>query len=254
MLDKFDLSGKFAVVTGGAGGLGYAIAEGLGQAGATVAILDNSEELEDAASRLSVTIGREVGAIKCDLLDRDQTEQLFEGHADQVGGRIDILVNSAGMLQSVPALDHKLSAIEKLFDLNVLSTYQLACLAARRMISNGGGSIINLASIRSFVGSPGSAMYSSTKGAVGQMTKSLSNEWAKYGVRVNALAPGYMDTKLTTSFTSDPQTFAAIVSRIPAGRWGRPEDLKGLSVFLASDASLYVTGTIIPCDGGFLAF
>ncbi len=249
-MNMFDLSGKKAIVTGACQGLGKSIAEGLAEAGAKVCIMDLNSECEKIAKDMSKD-GKEFSGVVVNLLDREDLVKGFNDAVSKLGG-LDILVNNAGMQVRGNAEEIELSRWDKLIELNVTSVFEMSQLAARHMISKGYGKIINVASMLSFFGGYVCSPYAASKGAVAQLTKAFSNEWAGKGINVNAIAPGYMDTPLNTAIINDPERNHEITLRIPAHRWGTPDDLKGTVVFLASKASDYVSGAIIPIDGGYL--
>ena len=249
-MDLFSLEGKKAIVTGAGSGLGCSIAVGLAQAKAEVAILDVMPEIGQKAEELSRQGGKFYG-IQADLLNRESLRAGFETAAAKLGG-VDILVNNAGMQVRGAAEDIGISAWDRLMELNVTAVFELSQMAARVMKAGGGGKIINVASMLSFFGGYRCSPYAASKGAVAQLTKAFSNEWAGMGIQVNAIAPGYMDTPLNTAIINDPKRNEEITLRIPARRWGKPEDLIGTVIFLASPASDYVTGAAIPIDGGYL--
>lgn len=248
----FDLCGRKAIVTGGREGLGRAIAEAYARMGAEVVIIDRAEDTESFAKTLT---NKSVSCrgVTADLLDRTALDHAFDESFEKLGGVVDILVNSAGIRFSAPAEQHPIGEWDRLIAINLTAVFLMCQHAGRAMLTRGKGSIINMASIRSFSGSYDAVAYGTSKGGIAQLTKSLSNEWAGRGVRVNAIAPGFMLTNLAASIVHDSVASNAAVDRIPAGRWGTPQDLVGLAVLLASDSASYITGAIIPCDGGFLA-
>lgn len=250
-MELFDLTGKKALVTGGARGLGKGIAEGLCQAGAEVVILSSSHSALDAAAELKEKGYRAHGVV-CDLMDTQRIGEAFDRSCACLDGRIDILVNCAGIQRRSKCEDFSLQDWNDVLTVNLTATFQLCQLAGRRMLEQGGGKIINIASMLSFFGGYTVPAYAASKGGVAQLTKALSNEWAGRNVQVNAIAPGYMATEMNTALIGDEKRNAEILSRIPAGRWGTPEDVKGIAVFLASAASDYVSGAVIPIDGGYL--
>lgn len=247
-LSKFDLTGKRAIVTGACSGLGRGMAQGLMDAGATVAVIDFNKN--------AVEIAESFGAKGYfgDVTDFEGIKDVFDQVVADLGG-LDILINCAGMTIKEDSANMDMNNWRRLMALNLDSVMYLSKLAAGVMIPQRYGKILNMASMTSYFGVPYSVAYSSSKGAVMQLTKSLAGEWAQYGIRVNALAPGYMDTPLCSGITKgeDQTRFRQISERIPVGRWGRPEDLQGAAVFLCSDASEYVSGAILPVDGGYLA-
>lgn len=247
----FDLTGKNALVTGGNRGLGFGIAEGLCQAGAKVVILASSDSVYTAAEEFSKK-GFNVTGVKCNLADEKDIEATFEKVMNIFDGKLDILVNNAGIQRRNRCEEFLASDWDDVINVNLRSVFRLCQLAGRKMIEQGGGKIINLASMLSFFGGFTVPAYAAAKGGVAQLTKALSNEWASKGINVNAIAPGYMATEMNTRLIEDEKRNAEILSRIPAGRWGTPEDMKGLAIFLASSASDYMNGAVIPVDGGYL--
>jgi 2-deoxy-D-gluconate 3-dehydrogenase len=247
----FDLTGRKALVTGGGGGIGTGITEGLLESGASVVMMARSAAVEHAAERLG---GADAGvyAVRADLSERDQVEPAFEAAVALLGG-LDILVLSHGTVTVSDALEHSLDDWDRVLEVNLTSSFQLCRLAGRIMVSQRSGKIINIASMYAFFGGLKVAAYTASKGGLAQLTKALANEWASHGVNVNAIAPGYVRTDLNEHVWGDPVRSAEIVSRLPIGRWAEPEDLKGPAVFLASAASDYLHGVVLPVDGGFLA-
>ena len=247
----FDLTGRRALVTGGGGGIGTGIAEGLLEAGASVVMIARSEAVELAAERLGGAAAG-IHALRADLGDRTQVEPAFNAAVDLLGG-LDILVLSHGTVTVSSALEHTLEDWDRVLEVNLTAAFQLCQLAGRIMVPQGSGKIINIASMYSFFGGLRVAAYTASKGGLGQLTKALTNEWATHGVNVNAIAPGYVRTGLNEHVWGDPERSAEIIKRLPIGRWADPEDLKGPAVFLASAASDYLHGVVLPVDGGFLA-
>lgn len=248
----FDLTGRKALVTGGSRGLGRGMAEAMLEAGADVAVLGQSERVFTAAREMSEAAGREVLPLQADLGNRAELQQAFAACLDR-WGTLDILIASHGIQRRHPAEQFPLEDWDDVLEVNLTSMFLLDQLAGRVMLAKGRGKIINIASLLSFSGGITVPAYAAAKGGVAQLTKALSNEWAGRGVNVNAICPGYMDTDLNTALINDPERNRTIMDRLPAGRWGRPDDMKGVAIFLASDASNYVNGIIIPVDGGWLA-
>ena len=241
------LEGKKIIVTG-ARGLAKGMIAGLSGAGGTVAAISRS----DSASQL-VKEGIAAYAVKADLRSRTARQNAFSRALEALGGEVDVLVNCAGIQRRNELEDFTFEDWDDVIDVNLTATWELSQLAARRMIAQGrGGKIINIASMISFFGGFRIPAYAASKGGVMQLTKSMAIGWAKYGIQVNALAPGYMATDMNTALMDDPKRSADILRRIPAGRWGTPEDMAGPCVFLASNQSDYITGAIIPVDGGYL--
>ncbi|MGO4890543.1 SDR family NAD(P)-dependent oxidoreductase [Anaerobacillus sp. MEB173] len=249
---SFDIKGKKAIITGGAQGLGRSLVEAFYTAGVEIAVIDISEKIHDLPSEFNDN-DQKIHALKGDLLDIDSLRDSFQTALEKLGGTIDILINCAGLIDRGPALESSLDSWNRIFGLNVTSTFELSRLAAAKMKEQGAGKIINMGSILSVLGGYNAAAYSTSKGAVLQLTKSLSNEWAEYGIQVNAIAPGYMVTQMNTALMNDPVRRPQIEARIPSKRWGTPEDVAGVALFLAAPASDYVTGALIPVDGGVLA-
>jgi 2-deoxy-D-gluconate 3-dehydrogenase len=243
--DLFSVEGKRALVTGGSAGMGRAMAEALVEAGARVAIVGRSGRVFDVAE--------EIGAIplQADLADRAQALALVDRAVEALGG-LEVLVNNAGVQQRHPAEEFPLDNWDHVLSVNLDAVWILAQAAGRYMLAQGHGKIINMASVISFFGGITIPAYAASKGGVAQLTRALSNEWASRGVNVNAIAPGYVATEMTAALVGNPQREPLILARIPAGRWGVPDDLKGVVLFLASAASDYVHGAIIPVDGGYL--
>ena len=250
--DAFRLDGRVAVVTGAARGLGQGLAVGLAQAGADVAMVD---VLPLAETRRRIEeLGRRSVAMDQDL--REMTPELAAAMIEKVVsalGRIDILVNNAGILRRAPALDVAAADWRDVVEINLSTPFYLSQAAARHWVAAArGGKIINMASMLSFQGGLMVPSYTATKSAIAGLTRALANEWASRGINVNALAPGYMATEMTSGIRDDPARSQAMLDRIPAGRWGTPEDLAGPVIFLASEAASYLHGVILPVDGGWL--
>jgi 2-deoxy-D-gluconate 3-dehydrogenase len=249
ILDLFRIDGRVALVTGAASGLGASIAAAFAQAGAQVAVHGNRRPAIDTAR----SIGATAAAFQADLGDTGGAEQLF-GEVKQRFGRVDILVNNAGTIHRDAAEDFKLEDWQRVLQVNLTSVFQLSQLVGRDLLArSSGGKIINIASLLSFQGGIRVPAYSASKGGVAQLTKALANEWAAHNIQVNAIAPGYFATSNTEALQADPVRNRQILERIPAGRWGKPEDLAGAAVYLASAASDYVTGTVLTVDGGWMS-
>lgn len=251
MYELFDLSGKNAVVVGGAGDLGLGMLEALVNAGARAVVIDISDTVLQVAQTLCQK-GRVVHAIQADIACRDQIRSSYAEALKFLGGRLDILLNAAGIQRRHPSEFFPEGDWDEVLAVNLSATFFYCQLAAKTMIPQGSGKIINVASILSYCGGITIPAYAASKGGVGQLTKTLSNDWGGKGINVNAIAPGYMDTKLNVALMNDSSRSADILSRIPQKRWGTAHDLKGITVFLASAASDYVNGTVIPVDGGYL--
>jgi len=246
----FDLGGKAAIVTGASTGLGAAMTLALAQAGADVLLVDHNERLETAQQVRAV--GRKAVTMTADLANAGVSASIVERAVHEFG-KVDILVNNAGTIRRTPALDFSEKDWDEVMNLNAKSLFFLSQAAARDMVKRKAGKIINVASLLSFQGGITVPSYAASKGAVAQVTKALANEWAARGLNVNAIAPGYMVTKNTEKLRSDETRNRQITERIPAGRWGMPEDIQGTVVFLASSASDYVNGHVLVVDGGWLA-
>ncbi|MGA1368000.1 MAG: 2-dehydro-3-deoxy-D-gluconate 5-dehydrogenase KduD [Blastocatellia bacterium] len=251
ILDRFRLDGKVALVTGASAGLGAAMAVALAEAGADVACHGNSRRADETAERVAAS-GRASLAISGDLAARETPGELVAATLARFG-RLDILVNNAGMIRRGPVEDHSWEDWDLVLEVNLSSMFRLSQLAGRHMLERGSGKIVNIASMLSFQGGIRVPGYAAAKGGVAQLTKALANEWASRGVHVNAIAPGYMRTDNTAALQQDETRNRQILERIPAGRWGEPDDLAGAVVFLASPASDYLDGHILAVDGGWLS-
>jgi 2-deoxy-D-gluconate 3-dehydrogenase len=250
ILDQFSLSGKFALVTGSSRGLGAAIAVALAEAGANVAV-HGSSSAPAATQEKIVSLGVDSIALAGDVGDAAVCARLVD-ETVQHFGNLDILVNNAGIIRRSPAAEHSEQDWKAVIDVDLTSVFRLTQHAGRHMLKRGSGKIINIASLLTFQGGVFVPSYAAAKGGVGQLTKAFANEWASKGVNVNAIAPGYMDTDNTEALRNNPERARQILERIPAGRWGKPEDLAGAAVFLASAASNYLHGHILVVDGGWL--
>lgn len=249
-MSLFDLQGKVAIVTGAAGGLGQGIAVGLAKAGADVVLVTNRSPLDETEKAIR-ELGRKTVSVTANLSDEAALPGVVQKALDAFG-RIDILVNNAGIIRRTPAADHAASDWHDVLDLNLSSVFFLCQLVGREMIRQGGGKIINIASMLTFQGGINVPGYAASKHAVAGITKALANEWASKGINVNGIAPGYMVTDNTAQLRADENRSRQIMERIPQGRWGTPEDLQGAAVFLASKASDYVNGHILCVDGGWM--
>ena len=248
----FDLAGKAALVTGSSQGIGFALARGLLEAGARVVLNGRDPaKLTAAAERLRAT-GATVDLLAFDATDHAAVRAAVDGYEASTGP-IDILVNNAGMQHRGPLEDFDPAMFEKLLATNVSSVFNVGQAVARNMIRRGHGKIINIASVQTSLARPGIAPYTATKGAVGNLTKGMATDWAKHGLQVNAIAPGYFDTPLNAALVADPAFSAWLEKRTPAGRWGRVEELVGACVFLAAPASSFVNGHTLYVDGGITA-
>ena len=252
-MHPFDLSGRTALVTGANRGLGRAIAVGLAEAGADIVAASASQApVGSETQRLIEATGRSFTGIACDFSDRAATHRLVQRLLDH-GPAIDILINNAGTIRRTPAVDHSDADWDHVLEVNLTAPFILSRELARPMLERGSGKIVFVASVLSYQGGITVPGYAAAKHAIAGLTRALANEWAGRGVNVNAVAPGYMATDNTQALRDDPHRSQAILDRIPAGTWGRPADLAGAVVFLASPAADYVNGSVLPVDGGWLA-
>lgn len=250
--NMFDLSGRTALVTGGNTGIGMAVALGLASAGADIVVVSNSIEPEGSEVERKVrALGRKFKAYVADFSDRAALYAFIEKFNNEVNA-IDILFNNAGIILRQPAAEHSDDYWDKVITINLDAQFILAREIGKRMLKQGHGKIIFTCSLLSFQGGINVPGYAASKGAVSSLLKALANEWASKGVNVNGIAPGYIATDNTSALRADPDRSKAILDRVPAGRWGVPEDLQGPAVFLASSASDYVHGTILTVDGGWM--
>src|SRR5687767_6388280 len=252
ILNKFKLDGKVALVTGASSGLGRAIAIALAEAGADVACHARSRDQADETHSEITNLGRRAVVVTGDVADNSVPARIVEDTIAEFG-RVDILINNAGTIRRSPAVDYSEDDWSTVIQVNLSSIFRLSQAAGRRMIGQGAGKIVNIASLLSFQGGVTVPAYTASKSGVAGLTKALANEWAKLGVNVNAIAPGYMVTNNTQALRADENRNRQILERIPAGRWGDPEDLIGAAVFLSSSASDYVDGHILTVDGGWMA-
>ena len=258
ILDAFSLRGRNALVTGARTGLGAAMALAMAQADANVVVHARASSsgggestLDDICTAIRAAGARAVPAV-ADIADPQACADLIELTVRELGS-IDILINNAGIIRRNPAADDAESDWDDVIETNLNSVFRLCQFAGRHMLAQGGGKIINIASLLSFQGGVFVPAYAAAKGAVAQLTKALANEWAPKGINVNAIAPGYMATKVTDALRADTVRSRQILERIPAGRWGTPQDLAGAAVFLASAASDYMHGHVLVVDGGWMA-
>jgi 2-deoxy-D-gluconate 3-dehydrogenase len=252
-LDLFRLDGKTALVTGCKRGIGKAMALALAEAGADIIGVSKTLESSGSAIGAEVTaLGRKFTGYSCDLGNRRSVEEFLQRALADIPV-VDILVNNAGTILRKPAVEHPNEYWDQVIETNLNAQFFITREIGKRMVDRGVGKIIFTASLLTFQGGITVPGYAASKGAIGQLTKALANEWAPKGVQVNAIAPGYINTDNTAALRADPVRNPAILARIPAGRWGEPEDLKGAVVFLASRASDYVNGSILTVDGGWMA-
>jgi 2-deoxy-D-gluconate 3-dehydrogenase len=250
MTNPFDLSGKVAIVTGANTGIGQAIALALAEAGADIAAVGRTPAQETVEKARA--LGRRAEIVSADLSTIEPVQRIVDETVDKLGG-LDILVNNAGIIRRADAVDFTEEDWDAVVDTNLKSVFFLCQAAGRHMIANGGGKIINIASMLTFQGGIRVPSYTASKSGIGGLTKLLANEWASKGVNVNAIAPGYIATNNTAALQADEVRNKSILDRIPAGRWGDASDLGGAAVFLASRAADYVQGHILAVDGGWLA-
>ena len=250
-IELFNLKGKRALITGSSQGIGFALARGLNQAGANIILNGrNKEKLEIAAQKL---IGKgEIHQLCFDVTDHKETKDVIDNYENQFGA-IDILINNAGMQHRTPLEDFPPEMFEQLLRTNVSSVFNVSQAIVKHMIKRGSGKIINIASAQTLLARPGIAPYTATKGAVGNLTKGMATDWAKYGLQCNAIAPGYFDTPLNAALVSDKEFTSWLEKRTPAGRWGKVEELVGACIFLSSSASNFVNGHTLYVDGGITA-
>ena len=251
MINSFDLTGKTALVTGCKRGIGKAMAEALAEAGADIVGVSATLEPDSGVEKAVRALGRGFSPYACDFSDRRALND-FIAKVKEAHPVIDILVNNAGTILRAPAAEHSDAFWDKVIEVNLNAQFILSREIGRDMCERGAGKIIFTASLLTFQGGITVPGYAASKGGIGQLTMALSNEWAAKGVQVNAIAPGYIATDNTRALREDPDRSEAILARIPAGRWGRPEDFKGPVVFLASPASDYMSGHTLVVDGGWM--
>ncbi|WP_026962735.1 2-dehydro-3-deoxy-D-gluconate 5-dehydrogenase KduD [Alicyclobacillus herbarius] len=246
----FSLRGQIALVTGARTGIGQAIAVGLASSGADVILLGHQSDMVETESRVAA-VGRSFRTVTLDLANPDEVRDSLGGLLSEC--TIDILVNNAGIIRRAPAAEYSVEAWNEVLNVNLNSLFWVTQAVAAPMLKRGRGKVIHIASLLSFQGGILVPAYTASKHAVAGLTKALANEWAASGVQVNAIAPGYIETKNTEALRKDANREASIRARIPAGRWGQPDDLVGAAIFLASRASDYVNGHVLVVDGGWLA-
>ena len=252
-LDLFRLDGKVALVTGASRGLGAGMASALASAGADVVLHASEQPPTATTATIEESTGRRPRFLTADLSHREAADRLIHDAIDAFG-HLDILINNAGIIRRRAAADHTDDEWDEVIEVNLSNVFRLSRAAGRHMLTRrSGGKIINIASMLSFQGGITVPSYAAAKGGLVQLTKALANEWAPHGINVNAIAPGYMETDNTRALRADQERNRAITDRIPAGRWGTPQDLAGAAVFLASAASNYVHGHVLVVDGGWLS-
>jgi len=248
----FDLTGKIALITGATQGIGFSIAKGLSEHGATIAIsARNPIKLEEALGKFE-RLGIEVYGYLFDVTDSEEIDIAIKAMEYELG-KIDILVNNAGIMHRSPLETHTEDKWDEVIDTNLNSVYKVSKHVVHGMIERQSGKIINICSLMSEVARNSVAAYSAAKGGVKMLTKAMATEWAKYNIQVNGIGPGYFETELTIALQKDEKFNSWLIERTPAGRWGKPDELIGAAVFLASDASNFVNGQIVYVDGGILA-
>ncbi len=250
ILDKFNLFGKTAIVTGSNRGIGQYLAIALAEAGADIIGTARGENF-DETKKLITAAGRKFTSYKCDFSDRKDLYKFIDGVKKDFS-KIDILINNAGTILRKPASEHPDEYWDKVIDINLTAQFILTREIGKEMVKRGYGKIVFIASLLSFQGGILVPGYAAAKGGIKQLTMAFANEWASKGVNVNAIAPGYIATENTKALREDPVRYKAILDRIPAGRWGTPEDLMGAVLFLCSDASNYLNGSVITVDGGWM--
>ena len=246
---QFSLTGKKALVTGASKGIGASIAIAMAQAGADVVLVGRSQDSLSATSAAIENLGRSTESLIADVESRAQISEAFKS-IEQLN--VEIVVNNAGSISRAPAIETSLEDWDRIIDTNLNSVFQISQLCAKSMLAKGHGRIINIASLLSFQGGINVPAYTASKHAVAGVTKALANEWGAKGVTVNAIAPGYISTDNTQALRNDVDRNTSILARIPIGRWGTPEDLAAVAVFLASPAASYINGEIITVDGGWM--
>ena len=250
-IELFNLKGKRALITGSSQGIGYALAKGLDEAGAEIILNGrNKEKLGKAAEALAPQ--NNLYQLSFDVTDQNETDNVVNKFESEIGP-IEILINNAGMQHRAPLEDFPPDMFEQLLRTNISSIFNVSQVVASHMIKRGSGKIINVASVQTSLARPGIAPYTATKGAVGNLTKGMATDWAKYGIQCNAIAPGYFDTPLNAALVADKEFTSWLEKRTPAGRWGKVEELVGASIFLSSNASSFVNGHTLYIDGGITA-
>jgi 2-deoxy-D-gluconate 3-dehydrogenase len=251
ILDKFRLDGQVALVTGGTKGLGKAIAQAFSEAGADIAVVSRTPG--EGIERAVLAQGRRYLHHGADLTQREQTRQVVPAVVQEMGG-LDILVNNSGIIRRAPPEEYSEEDWDATLEIDLTAAFILSQAAGRVMLKKGRGKIINVASVLSFQGGLNVLAYASAKHGIAGLTKALTNHWASKGINVNGLAPSFFSTDLTEAIRKDHERSKSITARTPAGRWGKPEELAGAALFLASPASDFIHGVIIPVDGGWMAW
>ena len=246
---QFSLTGKKALVTGSSKGIGASIAQALAQAGADIVLVGRTKDSLEATKSAIINIGRKVEIVLCDVSSADAIKEAF---SDIAALKVDILINNAGSISRAPAAEAQMEEWNRIIDTNLNSVFQISQACGRAMIAQGTGTIVNIASLLSFQGGINVPAYTASKHGVAGVTKALANEWGSRGVTVNAIAPGYISTDNTAALRADPDRNASILARIPIGRWGNPEDIASVAVFLASPAARYINGEVLTVDGGWM--
>jgi len=249
-MNLFDLSGKTALVTGARKGIGFAMAQVLAEHGADIIAVSSKQSSEDELSSIVRGYGRSFEGIAADLRMRSQTKELISGLRDR---KIDILINNAGIANRAEVLDHSDEQWDETLEIDLTAPFLLSREISRGMVERGSGKIILTASMWTFLGGKNVISYTAAKSALGGLVRGLSNELVPLGIQVNGIAPGFIETDINDRVRKDKARFEFLTSRIPIGRWGKPEDLAGATLFLSSKASDYVSGVVIPVDGGYLA-
>lgn len=250
-MNMFDLTEKKAIVVGGAGDLGLGMLEALLEAGAECVVIDIDESLETVCNDYNKK-GYKAYPVHADISDREQVKSSYDKALKLLGDDLDIMVNAAGIQIRHPSEEFPIEDWDKVIAINLTAPWLYMQMAANTMIPKGYGKIVTISSLQSIIGGVTIPAYTAAKGGLGTLVKTLSNDWARKGLNINCIAPGYMATKLNTALLADEKRSKDILERIPQGRWGTGADLKGVTVFLCSSASDYVNGITIPVDGGFL--
>ena len=251
IIDKFRIDGQVAVVTGATRGLGRAIVLGLAEAGADVVAVSRTSNPE--LERRILSLGRRYVHLPADLAKRQQTKQVIPSALERMGD-VNILVNNAGIIRRSAAIDYSEADWDDTIEIDLTGAFILSQAAARVMLAKGKGKIINIASVLSFQGGLNVVAYTAAKHGLAGLTKALANDWASKGINVNAIAPSFFETDLTEAIRKDPERYQSLRQRTPAGRWGIPDDISGAAVFLASPASDFINGVILPVDGGWMGW